>query len=229
MIDSSGWYRRAMVASLIAWVVAALVAAWSWFAIPAGTQVPVHWGADGTVDRMGSKAEGILIMPAVTVFLSLLFMVLPRLDAKKFQGGTAMRSFAVIWIALLVYLTLFQLLLTWVMVVDPGLSMSRPIMALIGSLFVVIGLTIHSVPQGDMMGLRTKWTLQSAASWRKTHALMGRSFMGLGVLVMLLALGNATGWMMFAAMVGGVVMIVPFGIWYSWAVWKSEQSRGGVA
>jgi hypothetical protein len=42
--------------------------------------LPVHWGVDGHVDRYGSKFEGLLLFPLITVALYLMMLALPNID-----------------------------------------------------------------------------------------------------------------------------------------------------
>ena len=56
---------------------------WVWQSIPDGAQLPVHWGLDGQADRYGSKAEALLLLPGMAVFLTAIFWFLSRLDPRR--------------------------------------------------------------------------------------------------------------------------------------------------
>ena len=49
---------------------------WGWFALP--DTVPLHWNAQGHIDRYGSKLEGLGIMPVPAVGSYLLCLALAR-------------------------------------------------------------------------------------------------------------------------------------------------------
>ncbi|GAB09734.1 hypothetical protein GOARA_046_00030 [Gordonia araii NBRC 100433] len=47
---------------------------WLWVAFTAPDRVPMHWGADGTVDRWGSRTEFLTVMLVTALATSLLIV-----------------------------------------------------------------------------------------------------------------------------------------------------------
>ena len=56
--------RRPMILFSAAVVAAmTLLSAWAWTQLPAGAEVPIHWGIDGQVDGYASKEVGLFLLP----------------------------------------------------------------------------------------------------------------------------------------------------------------------
>ncbi|HXK95996.1 MAG TPA: DUF1648 domain-containing protein, partial [bacterium] len=54
-----------------------ILSVYGWIQVGPEQKIPVHWGIDGQPDRYGSKFEGLLSIPLVSVFLLALFLVIP--------------------------------------------------------------------------------------------------------------------------------------------------------
>ena len=81
--------KQMILLSLAAVGVMFLLSGWAWFQLPANAALPVHWGISGQADRYGSKAEGLLLTPLLTLGISVLFYFLPQLDPR---GKNLLRS-----------------------------------------------------------------------------------------------------------------------------------------
>ena len=46
------------------------------------SEIPVHWNIDGEIDNYGNK-NMILMLPLITIAISVLFIFLPKIDPKK--------------------------------------------------------------------------------------------------------------------------------------------------
>lgn len=53
-----------------------------WSALPAGTMLPIHFGPDGTPDRMASAAFALFLLPAIMLFVLTVFMLAPRISSR---------------------------------------------------------------------------------------------------------------------------------------------------
>ncbi len=60
-----------------------LVSAYAWLQLPDDIQIPVHWDIDGQADRYGGKAQGLLLMPGITLLTCLLFRVIPIFEPRR--------------------------------------------------------------------------------------------------------------------------------------------------
>ena len=62
---SSAKFKPLLIASGIVIVAMFALSWWAWGQVPAGAEIPVHWGVDGQPDRYGGKFEGLMLMPLI--------------------------------------------------------------------------------------------------------------------------------------------------------------------
>ena len=194
------------------------LAAWTWPTAP--DKVPVHWNLAGEVDRYGSRAEGLLILPGMALLIYVLLRALPRLDPRsenyaRFAGSyTAMRLGI---LGLLFAIDGVMLLTLRGVAVDVGLVVG----GLVGLLLVGLGMLLPRFQPNWFAGIRTPWTLSSDRVWQQTHALGGKLFVVMGLLVILAGLSKAP-WVFGLAM--GSVVLGSLGlVVYSYLLWRREQ------
>jgi uncharacterized membrane protein len=196
---------------------------WVWQSIPDGTQLPVHWGLDGQADRYGSKAEALLVLPGMAVFLTAIFWFLPRLDPrrKNLEASRKLWSAAAISVtALLAYLHVFLVLNATGRAIDVADYMIPGISALL----IVLGNYLPKTRSNWFAGVRTPWSMSSDYSWSKTHRLASRLFMGTGVLTI-------AAWLVLGAKVAVFVLIATLlattliSVVASYVYWKNDPER----
>jgi len=219
-------YRHVMlplIVSGICLLVMAGLSAYAWSVIPSGAKIPIHWGMDGQVNGYGSKATGLLLTPAMVVFISGLFLSIAVVEPRAQHIQQSRKPIGAIWIAMVVFLTVLHIPLVMAALgrpVDVFLVVSLGIAAL----FCVLGNYLGKVRSNFFIGVRTPWTLTSEISWNKSNRLAGKLFMLSGLLVALAActLGArvTTGVLVLSTLFTAVVSIV-----YSYEVWKVDPNR----
>lgn len=203
--------------------IALLPAAYAWIQLPPGSQIPTHWNAAGQVDGYAGKAVGLLLIPAMILGLTALFVAIPRIDPKGDNILRSWKAYRIVWLG-----TLGVMLAVQFTVVATALGISLRIDSLIpaavGLLLILIGSSMSKIRSNYMFGVRTPWTLTSELSWNKTHRLTGWLFIVMGVAMIAVALlnpGELWVWVMMAGIFG--VLIVVFA--YSYWVWKHDPAR----
>lgn len=204
------------------------LSAWAWVQLPADASIPVHWNAAGQVDRYGGKAEGLLLLPAVMVFVLLVFNIIRYIDPLRVnieRSGPAYRA------VLLGTLFFMAVLHVGAVLSAVGYPINIGLLAApaVGLMFIVMGNYMGKIRRNYMFGVRTPWTLASELSWNKTHRLSGKLFVLSGVLVILASLWSPV-WA-FYVMMATILGTVLFAMIYSYVVWKSDpaaQSAGTV-
>jgi len=197
-----------------------VMAAVSWAAAP--DSIPVHWNIYGQVDRYGSKVEGLLMIPLVTLGIYILMILLPRID----PGRANYQRFASVYSLFRILITavmavIYAVVILWVRGYQLDVSMVIPIV--IGAMFVVMGNYMGKIRPNWFVGIRTPWTISSKLSWTKTHRLGGRVFILMG-LALILAGAIHTQWaayLSFAAIIVGLIWTFV----YSYMVWKDDPDR----
>lgn len=139
-------------------------------------KLPTHWNAAGEVDGYSSKTFALFFYPAITLFIYLLMIFLPRIDPfkknyKKFEKPYYFLRLILVAFFFMLYFYMifaaigFKLNIMYFMV--PTLSL----------LFIGIGAVMSKIKRNYFVGFRTPWTLQSDEVWVKTHKFGGKTFM----------------------------------------------------
>jgi len=198
------------------------LAAWAWSQIPAGASVAVHWGIDGSADGFAPKEIALLILPGLGAALAALFAVLPRFEPRSANLARSGPAYVQVGVALMIVLGLIQLALVLAAVGRP-LPMELVVGGTVGGMFVVVGNVLGKVRSNFVFGVRTPWTLASDLSWNKTHRLVGRLFVVLGLAMVAAAIVGDSA--LIVVLIGGIatILIVAFG--YSYRVWKVDPDK----
>jgi uncharacterized membrane protein len=174
------------------------------------------------VDRYGSRLEGLIALPLVTLGVSLLLAFLPRVEPRRQHLLQSARAYNAVWIATLAVLAGLH-----AAVLFTGVGYAVPVgtiaLALVAVLLLVMGNYFGKVRSNFFFGIRTPWTLTSERSRDRTHRLGGRLFAGLGALVLLaMPFGSQVAGVLLLA---GVLLVVPVIFVYSYLVWRDDSGR----
>lgn len=212
------WRSEGLSLALIAAML--LLAGLTWGAAP--ERMPVHWDIKGTPDRFGSKAEGLLAIPAAAAGIYVLMLVLPRFDPRRGHYERFAGVYTLIRTLLVAFLFALHLVVVlWARGIPVRVERITPL--LVGALLIVLGNYMGKLRSTWFVGIRTPWTLSSEESWNKTHRLGGKIFILVGaasVLAGLLRSEHAV-WAMIALMVVGMLWLTVF----SYISWKRDPNR----
>lgn len=225
--------RLGLTVSAIALAIMAGVMAWAYQALPAGVNIPLHWNAAGEVDRVGSRTEalfGLAVIPAVTLFTTLLLAAAPSLDPRKANLAKSALAYKVAWISVMVLMTGVHIGITWLMIngasgaeTDP-FPFVRFVIAGGAVLIILLGNYLPKTRPNWFLGIRTPWTLSSDDTWEKTHRLGGRLFLLSGFIGLITAF-TLNGLWLALAMPLVLMPSVLFCIAYSYVVWRGASDK----
>ncbi|MGP1275813.1 MAG: SdpI family protein [Caulobacterales bacterium] len=206
--------------------VLAALAVWGYLATPDGTAIPVHFAADGSVNRYGSRLEAFGALPILALLICGLFALVPVIDPR---GANLRRSPALVlvsWSGVLWLLAFVQGVITltatgWI--AETGWA-PRLVGMGVGILFILIGNALGKARPNWFVGIRTPWTLSSDRSWDVTHRWAGWLFViaGLVSVISMAVLPIEAG---FIVLVSTTLLaaFVPMGI--SYLVWRADPLR----
>lgn len=185
--------------------------------------VPLHYGADGKVNRYGDKSElimvtGIMLFAGALVYLLLKF--LPAIDPKnKVKYGE--ETFRKIAFGVLFFVSVLNIAILYV-TVHRNLPIDKIILPIAGLLFTFIGNMMNNIKPNYFAGVRTPWTLESEDTWRATHRLAGKLWFtgGLVITAATLILPPLPATIAFSA---GVVALTLIPVIYSYIYFKNHQ------
>ena len=200
--------------TLIASAVLAGLLLWSRLPHP----MPGHRNAAGEIDGYISKFWGVFLLPIISIALTGLFLIVPRIDPLKANIAQFRAAFNWFIVAFVVYI-LYLYILTLLAALGTLFNMTLMLLPAVGLLFIGIGYLMSGAKRNFFIGIRTPWTLSSDTVWDKTHKLGSRLFMLGGVVTILCAfLGESGIWIMLVAMLGA--SFVP--IVYSYVLYQRE-------
>ncbi len=143
-----------------------------------------HWNAQGQVDGYMSRFWGVFLMPIVSLGLSLLFVLIPRIDPLRANIEKFRRHYYGFVLIILVFL-LYLYLLTIFWNLGFRFNMVRMLTPAFAVLFYFCGVLMGKAKRNYFVGIRTPWTLNNEAVWDKTHRLGGKLFKAAGVVALL--------------------------------------------
>jgi uncharacterized membrane protein len=151
--------------------------------------IPTHFDLAGNPDGYGSK-NTIWLLPMVLGLASatvyLLVRNLPRIAPKKAAGNNP-ELFKKLSVVMVCFMCAISLVLVYA-ISHGTINITKMLLPLIGLLFLVIGNYLHSIKPNYFAGFRVPWTLNNEDTWRKTHQLASKYWVGGGFLIAVTAL-----------------------------------------
>jgi uncharacterized membrane protein len=200
-----------------------LVTAWGIARVGLDATVPVHWNAAGEPDGYGSALASFVLVPLITIGLVALLAVVPRIEPRRSNLVRSAGAYEAVAGALVLLMLVVQ-----VGIVLAGTGNAVPVGALIGGavglLFAVIGNVMTRVRSNFMFGIRTPWTLSSDLAWDRTHRLVGRLWVVVGLAMAALALTGAV-LVVVAVMLGFTIVTLVVAVVFSYRVWEGDPDR----
>lgn len=171
----------------ILWVILLLPYAYlfySWNDLPA--RVPTHFNVDGQADNWSPRSLLLFIPAGIGLAIYLLMLFIPVFDPKKKlrQMGDKYHSLRFMLVFFMSALSLYLLYVTKV----GHIEHPQWLIALIGLMLAMLGNYLQAIRPNYFVGIRTPWTLENEAVWRKTHHLGGRLWVAGGILIMIASL-----------------------------------------
>jgi len=203
---------------LVVAALGALVSVWAYGRLP--ETVATHWNLQGTPDGFSSRIWAVVLMPLVTVGLTSLFNVLPRVDPRRENYAKFLDSYWLIANAILVFTGVVHGL-----ILANGLGYTVQVDRLlpvgVGLLFVFLGNYLTRVEPNWFIGVRTPWTLSSDTVWRKVHRTAGWLFVIAGIVIAAGAFAPRSAFM--PLFVVTIVAAAGIPVAQSYVLWKREQ------
>jgi len=178
--------------------------AFFWLLSAMPDRVPVHWNAQGVVDRAGSPWELFVAGPCLMAGIMLLFSVLPYLSPRQFAVESFERTYLSIMVIVVALLGYVFGLTMWSALRGP-VQMSQAIVAGVCVMLVLLGNLLGKVRRNFYVGIRTPWTLASERVWYSTHRFGGKSVVAAAALALVIFLAGAPLWMPIALIVAGFI------------------------
>jgi uncharacterized membrane protein len=143
-----------------------------------------HWNGAGNVDGYMSRFWGVFLMPIISLFMFLLFMLIPKIDPMK-KNVEKFRNYFDWCIVLIMLFMLYLYILTLLWNFSYRFNMVLMLVPAFGILFYYMGVLVSHAKRNWFIGIRTPWTMSSSRVWDKTHRLGGILFKISGAIALL--------------------------------------------
>lgn len=148
-------------------------------------QVATNWNIAGEADAWSSRAQAAFMMPAVGIFLYLMFVFIPRIDPKKERYEQFSRVYHIFKSIIILFLVLIYFVSS-LSAIGFDIDITRTVTFFVGILFIVLGNYMSKIKMNWFIGIRTPWTLSSEEVWNQTHRVGGKLFMFSGIIMMVI-------------------------------------------
>src|SRR5690625_6229422 len=136
------------------------IALWLIFYQELPDQVPMQWGADGTVNWYASKLTALLVNNGMFVFMYLILYLVPKFDPKRKNYQQFSRSYNIIYHSILILFFTINIIVLFTSL-GYSLKIEFYIPVLAGLSFIVLGNYMQTVKPNWFIGIRTSWTLEN--------------------------------------------------------------------
>ena len=148
-------------------------------------QMASHWNVNDEVDGYVSRFWGVFMMPLTSMFILVLFLVLPNIDPLKENIIAFRKEFNLFILVILIFLLYVWLLTLLWNLGFTSFKIGTAILPALGFLFVFIGYLIRKSKRNWFIGIRTPWTLSSDTVWAEIHRIGGTLFIVSGFFTVL--------------------------------------------
>lgn len=185
-------------------------------------QIPMHWGADGTVG-FNDKYQ-LFFLCGMSLLLAFMLDMLPKIDPRRKNY----QKFGVYYDGFCVLIQLFMLAMTGIILTEafrPG-TVSVPVITMIcvGILLLFTGNIMPKIRSNFYIGIKTPWSLSSEEVWRRTHRLGGKCFFLAGIVMIVCAFLPSQEFAFWGAFLFTMAACLLPGIMsYIW--WKNDRGK----
>jgi uncharacterized membrane protein len=181
-------------------------------------QVPIHWNAQGEVNRYGSRLFGTFFLPLLNIIMYFFFTVLPIIDPKRANYSKFGSSYLTIRYSLHLFLMLMFGVTTAAALGYP-VNIGKWVPVGVAVLYIIMGNVMGRVRHNYFVGFRYPWTLANEEVWRRTHQ-FGSKLMVLGGFAALFGVIFTQGSASFAILMIGVLVPTIITTIYSYLIFK---------
>lgn len=180
-----------------------------------------HWGAEGEDNGYMPKFWGTFLMPFISIFLLIFFLLLPKIDPLKANIEKFRKYFDEFIILILIFLFyIYVITLAWNLGVK--FNMSLMILPALGALFYYLGVLMKKTKRNWSVGIRTPWTLTSDKVWDKTHKIGGKLFKISGIIAII---GIVSGKYAIFFAIAPIILAAIYTTAYSYFEYKKESKN----
>lgn len=193
---------------------------WFFYLFPSTT--PSSWGLAGQINNYSPAWLSAFLLPIASVFIYLLFIVLPIYDPKLKNAQDFAHTYHQLKDIVIVFLLSIYFLNSFTILGYP-IDMTLWALLLTALLFFYLALILPKLPINWFFGIRTPWTLSSSLVWKKTHLLSRKLFLFSSFLIALSSISPSyiKSFLLFTSLF--LVIFIPF--FYSLILYRKKKRK----
>lgn len=188
--------------------------------VPAGAQMPVHWGPDGAADAYLVREWALLMPVGLIAVMGAIFQIALQ------RGPQGERALAGLRTAFAGFILLMSAIEAGAIAITLGsnLDMVRVIVFGLGVLFITLGNILPKSQPNSLAGVRLPWTMNDPANWQATNRFSGMLMMvgGIGMALAAVLIAN-TGWLLSIVTIC-IVGPLLLGTYYSYRLSRQDRT-----
>ncbi len=193
-----------------------------WFFYLFPNLTPSSWGFSGEVNNYSPAWLSAFLLPTLSIFIYLVFIILPFFDPKLKSNNDFSHSYhhlkdiIIIFFLSIYYLNSFKIL-------GYPIDISLWVQLLMALLFFYLAFILPKLPINWFFGIRTPWTLSSELVWKKTHLLSKKIFLIASALLALSSISPSyiKAFLLFSSLF--ILIFIPF--FYSLIIYQKEKKK----
>ncbi len=212
-------YKKEIMISSILILLPILAGLLLWNRFP--SEMPSHWGAEGSVDGFMNKAFMVFGFPLILLGLHWLAIMLTLLDPKNKEQSKKVMGI-LFWIFPVISVGMHTVLYCAAMGISVHLE--QFVLPMFGVLFIIMGNYFPKVKQNSTFGIKLSWTLNNEENWNRTHRFASKIWV-VGGFLLLLAVFLPNTWILAVLIPVPAAMVLP-PIVYSYCLHKKQVAAG---
>lgn len=193
-----------------------------WNTVP--QTVALHFGTDGTPDRMGDRTSmlwSIIAMTAVSLITYAIVVNVHKLDKKRTKGVKP-PIFDTIALVTVIFLSFLNLVIILSGIHHEIKLYNQLLIPAIGLFFIFLGNVFYNIKPNRFVGIRVPWTLNNEDNWKYTHRFGAKLFFVGGLLITLVSLGYET--TVASMFMSGIVLVITAAtVLYSYIYYRNTK------
>lgn len=137
--------------------------------------VPIHWWFDWQADRYWSKIVQVIMIPGITLLITLLFPILAKIDPKKQNYEKFLNTWEILQYAIVIFMA-YIYFVSMYMIFKPDANINTFIMMWMWVLFMILWNYMWKIKQNFFAWIKVPWTLDNEEVWNKTHRFWWKIF-----------------------------------------------------
>lgn len=186
-------------------------------------KVPLHWGPDGQIDRMGSPTA-LWIFACIGLAFYPLLLLIPKIDPKLKNMNPSEKGYGSLRFVLHLFFAALPIV-AGLAALNILTDIPKVMMIMVLLLFMGMGNYFTVIKPNYFAGIRTPWTLSNDEVWRKTHRLGGWMWVIMS-LVMLPLVFLLPSKVLFVIFFSSIIISTVIVIIYSYLLWKKLKQNG---